>query len=94
MQLSAPENAPKLGTLTELIESLATCSPQRWGEKHDALRGQLSRALNLAVQKLEPKVQPITPPRRILRSEADLDAWLAEVRQTVVAKLNNGPVQI
>ena len=45
--------------------------PQRWIEKHDALRGQVTRARNLAAKKLEPKVQPITPPRRILHIEAD-----------------------
>lgn len=69
-------------------------SPQRWDEKRDALRGQLTRALNLAARKLEPKVQPVTPPRRILRNEADLDAWVAEVRKTVLTKLAEGPVQI
>lgn len=93
-QLSAPENTPKLGTLAELLDSLAVCSPQRWIEKRDALGGQLARALTLAAQKLEPKVQPVTPPHRILRDEADLDAWLAEVRQTVLAKLADGPVQL
>src|SRR3989338_5893640 len=30
----------------------------------------------------------------ILRDEADLDAWLAEVRKTVLAKLSDGPVQL
>lgn len=94
VQLSAPENTPKLGTLAELIDSLAVCSPQRWSEKRDALGGQLARAFTLAAQKLEPKVQPITPPHRILRDEADLDAWVAEVRKTVLAKLADGPVQL
>lgn len=94
VQLSTPEPTPKLGTLGELIESLAVCSPQRWTEKRDAVRGQLTRALNLAAHKLEPKVQPVTPPRRILRSEADLEAWMDEVRKAVLAKLSDGPVQI
>lgn len=94
VQLTTPENTPKLGTLSDLIDSLATCSPQRWAEKRDALQGQKTRALNHAVQKLEPKVQPVTPPRRILRTEADLDAWVAEVRKTVLAKLPDGPVQL
>lgn len=83
VQLSAPENTPKLGTLAELLDSLAVCSPQRWTEKRDALGGQLSRAFTLAAQKLEPKVQPVTPPHRILHDEADLDAWLTEVRTAV-----------
>ena len=94
VQLSTPEATPKLGTLTELADTLAACSPQRWIEKRDALRGQLTRALNIAAKKLEPKVQPITPPRRILRNEADLDAWLAEVRTAVIKKLPDGPVQL
>jgi hypothetical protein len=94
VDLSAPEHAPKLGTLAELVASLAACAPQRWTEKRDALRGRLARALDLATRKLEPSVQPVTPPRRILRSEADLEAWLAEVRSAVLAKLSNGPVQL
>jgi hypothetical protein len=94
VQLSAPEHAPTLGTLTELLGSLAICTPQRWSEKRDALRGQLTRALNLASKKLEPSVQPVTPPRRLLRTEADLDKWVADVRNAVLEKLGDGPVQI
>ena len=94
VQLSAPEHTPRLGTLDDLVSSLGACSPHRWGEKRDALRGQLSRALNLASKKLEPTVQPVATPRRILRTEADLDAWMDEVRATVLAKLADGPVQL
>lgn len=94
VQLSAPEKTPALGTLAELLDSLAICSPQRRTEKRDALGGQLARALTLAAQKLEPKVQPVAMPHRILRTEADLDAWFDEVRKAVLAKLNEGPVQL
>lgn len=92
--MAAPEPVPRLGTLSELIDSPNACSPQRWAEKRDALEGQKHRALTRAAQMLEPKpkVQPVTPPRHILRSEADLNAWLAEVCET--AKLANGPVQV
>lgn len=92
-QLSAPEPAPKVGTLTELVESLGKCSPQRWSERRDALRSQLGRALTLLAQKLEPEVQSVSMPHRIVRSEADLDAWLTEVRTSVLDKLTRGPVQ-
>lgn len=94
VELAAPESTPKLGTLAELVTALTTCSPHRWGEKRDALRGQLTRALNLAAKKLEPSVQPVTPPRRILRTEADLDAWVGEVRKAVLEKLGAWPVQV
>jgi len=52
------------------------------------------RALTAAARKLEPTVQPVTPPRRVVRSEADLDAWLAEVKAVVLEKLPSGPVQL
>jgi hypothetical protein len=92
--LQAPDAAPKLGTLDELIGSLGLCSVGRWAEKRDALRGQTARALTLAAKKIEPTVQAVSPPRRILRSEVDLDPWLADVRQAVLEKLPEGPVQI
>lgn len=94
VQLSAPEAAPALGTLAELLDSLAACPPRRWTEKRDALGGQLARALTLAARKLEPKVQPVALPHRILHDEAELDAWLAEVRVAVTGKLASGPVQL
>ena len=67
-------------------------SVQRWTEKRDAPGGQLACALTLAALKLEPKVQPVTPPHCILRNEADLDAWVTEVRKVVLGKLPNGTV--
>jgi hypothetical protein len=60
----------------------------------DALRGQLGRALKLAAKKLEPRVQLVSAPCSIIRSEADLDDWLATVRKTVLEKLGGGLVQI
>ena len=75
-------------------DARACLGPQSWTEKRDALGGQLTRALTLAAQKFEPKVQPLAPPHRILRNEADLAAWLAEVRTAVIKKLPDGPVQL
>jgi hypothetical protein len=89
-----PESPPRLGTLGELIDSLAACSPPRWSEKRDALQGQKKRALDHAAHKLEPRVQSVAMPRRTVRTLADLDAWLAEVRKSVLAKLSDGPVQL
>jgi len=88
------EYIPKVGTLIELVESLNKCSPQRWSERRDALRSQMGRALTLLAQKLEPEEQSVSIPHRIVRSEADLDAWLTEVKKNVLDKLSKGPVQI
>jgi hypothetical protein len=55
--------------------------------------GVLGRALTLLAQKLEPEVQSVSMPHRIVRSEADLDALLTEVKSSVLDKLTRGPVQ-
>ena len=45
-----------------------------------------------AVQLLQPKLQRISLPRKTFENEADVDTWLAEVKQQVLDKLNDGPV--
>lgn len=92
--LDVAEPAPAVGTLQELLVSLDECTPARWRERHDAIAGKLQQARAACAKKLEPKLQPYTAPQRIVRNEAELDAWLAEVRQAALAKLKVGPVQL
>ncbi|MFM2057802.1 MAG: hypothetical protein RLY71_2187 [Pseudomonadota bacterium] len=91
--LTGAETAPRVATLDELLGSLAQCTPERWQERRDAVAGKLQQARGLCAHKLEPKVQAMAVPQRIVRSEAELDAWLAEVRASALAKLRAGPVQ-
>jgi hypothetical protein len=56
------------------------------------LANRLERSMLLA-QKLEPEVQSVSMPHRIVRSESDLDALLTEVKLSVLDKLTRGPVQ-
>jgi hypothetical protein len=92
--LASPDPAPATGTLDELVTSLEQCPIARWHERRDALRGQLDRARTLVARTLEPQVQPVVIPRRLLRTEAELDLWLDEVRTAVRGKLGDGPVQV
>lgn len=85
--------AVTVGTLQELLQSLAYCTPQRWAERTQAVAGKLQQAAAACAKKLEPTVQSYAAPARMVRSEAELDAWLDEVRQAVKAKLAGGPVQ-
>ena len=45
-----------------------------------------------AAELLQPKLQRISLPRKTFESEADVDAWLDEVKQQILSKLNDGPV--
>ena len=91
--LSAAEPAPAVGTLQDLLASLAQCTPQRWQERQDAIAGKLQQARAACSKKLEPKVQAFHAPQRIVRDVAELDVWLAEVRAAAVALLPSGPIQ-
>jgi hypothetical protein len=91
--LELAEAAPAVGTLQELLQSLAHCTPQRWAERTQAVAGKLQQAAAACAKKLEPTVQPYAAPARMVRSEAELETWLDEVRQAVKAKLKSGPVQ-
>jgi hypothetical protein len=91
--LAAAEAAPAVGTLQELLQALAHCTPQRWAERQQAVAGKLQQAAAACAKKLEPTVQPYAAPARMVRTEVELDAWLAEVRLAVLAKLPSGPVQ-
>jgi hypothetical protein len=45
-----------------------------------------------AVKLLQPKIQRINLPRTTFENEADVDAWLDQVKQQILGKLKEGPV--
>lgn len=60
--LAAAEPAPAIGTLDELLASLAQCTPARWRERHDAIAGKLQQARAACSKKSSPRSSP-TPCR-------------------------------
>lgn len=62
--------------------------------ERDAIPGRVQQAIERAARSLEPKVQTITLERTILRSEQEVDAWLARQRSALLAALKDGPVLI
>ena len=89
LQLQEP---PDLSTPEKIAESLSARGLSHWRDMIFALPGRMEAALRDAALELEPKTQTIAMPRRVLRSEADLDAWLAELRDIVAPMLGDGPV--
>jgi hypothetical protein len=92
--LEKAEAGPDVSTLQMLMQSLANCKPQRWTERAQAVAGKLQQAAAACAKKLEPTVQPYAIPARMVRTEPELNAWLDEVRQAVLPKLKDGPVQL
>jgi hypothetical protein len=94
LSLANIEAAPTVGTTEELIKALKVCTPGRWDERGQAVAGKVQQAAAACAKKLEPTVQPYQAPSRMVRSEAELEAWLSEVGTAVKAKLKSGPVQL
>lgn len=59
-----------------------------------ALPGRFEQIIVQAAELLEPKAQFITVPRRTLKTEDDIDAWVEEVKVQLKAALDKGPIVI
>ena len=90
-QLTAPAKAP-IGTDDEILGALGarTLTDQR--NLLDAVPQRFSRALDEASRLLEPKAVRLTLPGATIKTTAELDQWIAEVRAQVEPKLKDGPV--
>ena len=57
-----------------------------------ALPARIEDALAAAAALLEPKARAVNLPGALLKSEAELDDWLARVRERIAKALGDGPV--
>ena len=83
---------PALSDAEAIIDSLNEVSLEQWTDRTDSLSSKFDSARLEAVQLLQPKLQRITLPRVTFESAVDVDAWLAQVKQQIIDKLNDGPV--
>ena len=85
---------PALGTYDELVAALKHYPLVGWGDRIDALSGRFARAREMAARALEPQMQTVHIPRRTLKTEQDINAWVQEVTDQLKIALNKGPVVI
>lgn len=83
---------PALNDATAIIDSLNEVSLEQWTDRTESLASKFDNARMEAVQLLQPKLQRISLPRKTFATEADVDTWIAEVKQQILGKLNDGPV--
>lgn len=89
--LPEPDAAP-IATEEELIQALGKIPLTHWRDRTDALSGRVDSLLAAAARLLEPKARKVTLPGATLKTEDELDAWLAQVRTRVAEELRKGPV--
>lgn len=90
-QLTPPPKAA-IGTDDEILEALRVRTLTDRRNLLDAVPQRFTRALEEAVKLATPEAVRVTLPGAIIKTQGELDQWLAGVRQQVEAKLKDGPV--
>jgi hypothetical protein len=84
----------KLGCHEDLVKVLETHPIKIWKDRVDSLSKRFERAYEMAVKLTEPDTHAIELPKRTLKSENDIETWLAEVAKQLRAAIAKGPVVI
>lgn len=83
-----------VGTEQEVLASLDKISLDTWSTKAAALPHQFAEARVQAAKLLEPTTQYLKLDSQTLRTPEDVEAWLNDARQKLLAKLKAGPIMI
>ncbi|TVR56951.1 MAG: BREX system P-loop protein BrxC [Candidatus Competibacteraceae bacterium] len=89
--LTPPPKAP-IGTDDEILAALRARTLTDRRNLLDAVPQRFARALEEAGKLATPEAVRVTLPGAIIKSQAELDQWLAGVRRQVEEKLKDGPV--
>lgn len=77
-----------------VLESLENCTLGQWQDRTASLASKFDRARSEAVRRLQPRVQVVHAPRKVINNEAELKQWLADSEANIREKLENGPVSV
>lgn len=80
---------PTVETDDELLEALDATPLAAWSERRQAIPAKVAAARATAAKKLEPKSVAVSAPRATLRTEAEVDTYLAELRERLLQHIAN-----
>jgi hypothetical protein len=81
-------------TAGAVLEALERTSLDSWVDRIAAIPPRFTQVRVAVAKLLEPKVAAVQIPKRILRSEAELEAWLEEASALLRARLGDDPVVV
>jgi hypothetical protein len=81
---------PSVGSDEELLRALDSMPLSAWGERRQAVPAKVAAVRQAAAKKLEPKSVTVTAPAATLRTESEVDAYLAKLREQLVRHLAAG----
>jgi len=89
-----PPVKPNLASDQALLAALGSQNLAARRTEAEAIPARVDKALQQAAQLVEPKIQFVPVDRAVLKTEADVDSWLASQRRKLVEALKQGPVQV
>ncbi len=87
-----PIPKPLVDTPQAVASALQSRGLSEWDSAVKALPTRVDEAIAAAAATLEPKARTVSLPGGLLKSEADVDAWLKKLRTQIVDALAVGPV--
>lgn len=83
-----------LASTDEVLQTLAQTNLVMFADRVAAMPGRFGNVLVAAAELLEPETQTVYLPRRMLKTEADIDVWTNEINQQLKTALSKGPIVI
>ncbi len=80
---------PAVGADDELLTALDATPLSAWAERRQAIPAKVATARTAVAQKLEPKAVTVVAPPATLRTEPDVDAYLAALRAILLQHIAN-----
>lgn len=84
----------RVQTTEDILSTLNKVGLSSLRDRVIALPGRFEQIVVQAAELLEPKAQFVQVPRRTLKTEEDIDAWVEEVKGQLKAALDKGPIVI
>lgn len=78
----------------EVLSTLDACALSMFIDRVAAMPSRFDNVAAGAAELCEPKAQFIQVPRRTLKTDEEIDAWLEDVKQQLKTALPNGPIVI
>ena len=78
----------------DVLTTLDKCSLSMFADRVAAMPARFDNVASGAAELCEPQAQFIQVPRRTLKTEEEIDAWIDEVKQQVKSALKQGPVVV
>jgi hypothetical protein len=84
-------SAPQLASEDDILKSLQACDLAAWKNRAAALPTHCASALSEAIREAKPKARRVSLPGATIETEAELEAWLSNARESIQQAMKEGP---